>query len=173
MKLRVFFIIFICFFLFGCKNQDNQWKEKVKKGDYYFSNKNIDMALKYWIESLKIKKDPLTYEKIVSSLIIKNDFKEGERYALEGLTYFGNCDNLLFNLALIEFYLEKYENSLKIIDKLIEKNMYYPDAHYLKGIIYERKGEIEKAKKEFIEEINVNPGSKKAWKKIKEMKDEK
>ncbi|MCM8803692.1 MAG: hypothetical protein NC833_00335 [Candidatus Omnitrophica bacterium] len=172
MKPKLLFIFFL-FFLCGCKTQNNQWKEKVKMGDYYFVNKNIDMALKYWIESLQIKKDPLTYEKIVSSFIIKNDFNEGERYALEGLTYFCNCDNLLFNLALIEFYLGKHDNSLRILDELLMKNMYYPNAHYLKGIIYEKNGEIEKAKKEFIEEININPGSKKAWKKIKEMKNEK
>ncbi len=165
-------MLFLLFFI-GCEKQNSQWKEMVKKGDYYFANKNIDMALKYWINSLEIKKDALIYEKITASFIIKNDFKEGKKYAIEGLTYFGDCDNLLFNLGLIEFYLEEYENSLKTLDRLLKKNMYYPDAHYLKGIIFEKNGEFDKAKKEFIAEINVNPGSKKAWKKIKEIKNEK
>lgn len=167
-------VIFFIFFLNGCTYQKmGQWKEKVKKGDYYFANNNIDMALKYWIESLELKKDKLTYEKIVSSFIIKNDLKKAKEYALIGLTYFNECDNLLFNLGLIEFYNGEYDKAIWTMDKILKKNPYYPDAHYLKGIIYEKKGNMEMAKKEYINEINVNPGSIKAWKKIKEMKNEK
>jgi len=165
-------VVFLLIVFTGCEKKDI-WKEKVKKGDYYFVNKNIDMALKYWIESLQIKNDPLTYEKIVVSLIIKNDLKEAKRYALIGLTYFNDCDNLLFNLGIIEFYLGEYENALKRMDNLILRNKFYPDAHYLKGLIYQKLGKVEEAKKEFIKEINVNPGSRKSWQKLKELKNEK
>ena len=171
--MRNLYIIFLLFLLLtGCEKKD-LWKEKVEKGDYYFVNRNIDMALKYWTESLQIKKDPLTYEKIVVSLIIKNKLNEAKKYALSGLTYFNDCDNLLFNLGLIEFYLGEYESAIKRIDNLITKNRYYPEAHYLKGLIYEKLGKMDEAKREFIEEINVNPGSKKSWKKLREMKNEK
>ena len=171
--MRDLFILFFLILIFnGCEKND-LWKEKVKKGDYYFANRNIDMALKYWIESLQIKNDLLTYEKIVVSLIIKNDLKEAKNYALIGLTYFNDCDNPLFNLGVIEFYLGEYENALKRMDNLILKNRYYPDAHYMKGLIYQKLGKIEEAKKEFIEEINLNPGSKKSWIKLREMKNEK
>ncbi|MCM8818610.1 MAG: hypothetical protein NC915_03940 [Candidatus Omnitrophica bacterium] len=174
--IKKFLLLCILIFISGCDRKDDvgerNWRAKVKLGDYHFSNKNIDMALKYWIESLDFKKDPLTYEKIVTSFIVKKEFNEGKKYAISGLTYFKNNDNLLFNLGLIEFILEEYDESMEILDRLLERNKYYPEAHYLKGLIYEKKGQIEKAKKEFIEEVNINPGSKKAWKKIKEMKNE-
>ncbi|MGB9677725.1 MAG: tetratricopeptide repeat protein [Candidatus Ratteibacteria bacterium] len=167
--------IFIIIFLSGCQTDitEKKWKEKVKMGDSYFSKKDIDMAIKYWIESLEFKKDLVTYEKIIASFIIKKDFQEGKKYTLQGLTYFKNNDNLIFNLGLIEFYLKEYDNAQKNMETLISKNKYYPNAHYINGLIYEKKGDIEKAKKEFIEEININPGSRKAWQKIKEMKNEK
>jgi tetratricopeptide (TPR) repeat protein len=157
--------------LVNCKNGgvEKIWKEKVKKGDYYFTNNNIDMAINCWIESLQFKKDLTTYEKIIASLIIKKNFEEAKKYTIEGLTYFENNDNLLFNLGLVSFYLEDYELSLKTLEKLIRKNRYYPNTHLIRGIIYEKKGEKEKAKKEFIEELNINPASRKAWAKIKEM----
>jgi len=173
-KMKWIFIPIIIF-LSGCNTDltEKKWREKVRMGDYYLANNNIDMALNCWMESLEFKKDLLTYEKIIASLIIKNDFEKGKKYTLEGLTHFKNNDNLIFNLGLLEFYLKEYEESLETMEKLIEKNKYYPNAHYIKGLIYEKKGEFEKAKKEFIEEVNINPGSRKAWQKIKEMKNEK
>ncbi|MCS7179841.1 MAG: hypothetical protein NZ891_00600 [bacterium] len=171
--MNKFFIIFL-FILAGCQNnRERLWREKIKMGDYYLSNKNIDMALKFWIDSLNFKKDVLTYEKIIALLIIKNDLKEAKKYTTEGLTYFPNNDNLLFNLGLLQFYLEEYDESLKTLGKLMEKNKYYPNVHYISGLIYEKKGDFESAKREFIEEVNINPGSKKAWMKIKEKKNEK
>jgi len=169
------FLLFLIILFMGCKSniEEKKWKEKVKMGDYYLENKDIDNAIKYWVESLEFKKDLITYEKVIGSLIIKNNFIEAKRYTIEGLTYFKNNDNLIFNLGLLEFYLEEYDDSLKTMEKLIEKNRYYPNAHYIKGLIYEKKGEFEKAKKEFIQEVNINPGSRKAWQKIKEMKNEK
>ncbi|MCM8772438.1 MAG: tetratricopeptide repeat protein [candidate division WOR-3 bacterium] len=166
------FILFILILFSSCikeKEEELLWKEKVRKGDYYFSCKNIDMALKFWIESLEYKKTPLIFEKIVASFIIKNDFENAKKYAKTGLTYFNKNDNLLFNLGLAQFFLGEYDDSLKTMDQLIRQNRYYPDAHYLKGMIYEKKGYSEEAKREYIEELNVNPGSKKAWRKIKEM----
>ncbi|MCM8785838.1 MAG: hypothetical protein NC827_07480 [Candidatus Omnitrophica bacterium] len=145
----------------------------VKIGDYYLGENNIDMAIKYWVESLELKRDLLIYEKIIASFIIKSDFEQAKKYTLDGLTYFKNNDNLLFNLGLIDFYLEEYDESLKTMEKLIEKNRYYPNAHYIRGLIYEKKGDFERAKKEFVEEVNINPASRKAWQKIKEMKNEK
>ncbi|MFN4227555.1 MAG: tetratricopeptide repeat protein [Candidatus Ratteibacteria bacterium] len=173
MKLE-FFLILI-FFLNSChtNNVERKWAEKVKIGDSYLVKNNIDMAIKYWIESLEFKKDLKTYEKIIASFIIKSDFNQAKKYTLDGLTYFKNNDNLLFNLGLVNFYLEEYEESLKAMDELIKKNKYYPNAHYIIGLIYEKKGDFAKAKKEFIEEVNINPGSRKAWQKIKEMKNEK
>ncbi len=172
MKGFFYFSLLFVFFT-GCNKKESleekKWKEIVKKGDYYFVNGNIDIALEFWIKSLEFKKDSLTYEKIVSSFIAKNQLDEAKKYAISGLTYFPNNDNLLFNLGLIEFYCGEYESSLKVLDKLMERNKYYPEAHYLKGLIYEKKGDFERARKEFIEEININPGSKKTWKKIKEI----
>jgi len=174
---KLILLFLISMFFTGCEKkvspEEKEWKEKVKMGDFYFANKNIDMALKFWTESLEFKKEPLTYEKIVTSYIIKNEFNEAKKYALSGLTYFQNNDNLLFNLGLTHFYLGEYESALRVLNGLMERNEYYPDAHYLKGLVYEKKGDYLKAKEEFIKEININPGSKRAWKKIKEMKNEK
>lgn len=168
-------LIFLFIFLFaGCKTEtEKKWGKLVKDGDYYFSTGEIEKAINCWIESLNYKKDISTYEKLIASFIIKNQLKQAEKYTISGLTYYPENVNLLFNLGIIKFYLEQDEESLKILNKVLEKNKYYPNIHYLKGLIYERKGQKERAKKEFIEEVNVYPGSKKAWKKIKEMKDEK
>lgn len=168
---------FLIFFLYlivlgGCKKNPQflEWKELVEKGDKFFSEGEIYSALDYWKESLKIRKDITIFKKITATYITLNNLKESEKYVLLGLTYFPNDDNLLFNLALIKFYEGNYEKSLEILQKILSKNKFYPNLHYLKGLIYEKIGEKELAQKEFIEELNINPCSKKAWEKIKEMK---
>lgn len=174
--MRKFFLtgVLFSFLLSGCGGKNlSPAKENERKGDYYFSSGNIEKAISFWKKSLKEKKGEKVYEKLSSAFIIKGDFKGAEEVIKEGLTYFPHCGNLIFNLALVKFYTGEYEKAMEQLNMVLKMNKYYPNAHYLKGMIYQEKGEIEKAKKEFINEININPGSKRAWQKLKEMKDEK
>ncbi len=169
---NIFFLVLI--FLIGCTN--NQEKrisiQLVKEGDILYSRGKINEAIDKWEKALFFKKQSKIYEKIVVALIIKKRNKEAKKWVEEGLTYFPNCVNLIYNNAFLNFIDGKYEKAIEDIDRLLEINPYYPEAHFMKGIIFEKIGKKEEAKAEYVKEVNINPGCKKAWKRIKEMKNE-
>jgi len=75
--------------------------------------------------------------------------------------------NLRFNLALTYFKQDKLEECAEELAKIQQANSLFPRVHYLRGLIYEKKGNSGQAKKEFIEEINMNPDCLGAWYKLK------
>jgi len=163
-------IIFAIFIYIGIQFYNKNKNNPELLGDKYFQHKEIEKAIEFWEKALKERNNKEIYEKIVVSYIIKNDLEEANKWANIGLTYFPNYVNLIFNLALVNFYQGKYSESIQLLDSVLEKDSYFPNAHYLKGLIFETIGEKQKAKQEYIKEVNVNPICQKAWEKIKNEK---
>ncbi|MCM8830003.1 MAG: tetratricopeptide repeat protein [Candidatus Omnitrophica bacterium] len=172
--LQKFLLLFTVVFVAGCSvNQSVSSSRKLtREGDRYFSEGKIDKAIELWQQALDYQQKPELYEKIVMAYITENRLSDAEVYISKGLTYFPNNVNLFFNLALINFYNNDFDRAKKHLDRVLEINKYYRDAHFLKGLMYEKKGDITAAKREFVNELNVNPGSRRAWKKLRELKDE-
>jgi len=174
--MKNFFYIFtIFFFLTGCATNEYEKRmstQLAKEGDILYSEGKIDEAIDRWKKALAFKKQSKIYEKIVVALIIEKSNKEAKKWAEEGLTYFPDCVNLIYNLAFLNTLDGKYNKAIEEINKLLEINRYYPEAHFMKGMILEKIGKKKEAKTEYIKEVNINPGCRKAWKKIKEMKNE-
>jgi len=171
---KCFYIFSILFFLVGCT--DNYEKrisiQLAKEGDILYSRGKIDEAIDRWGKALSFRKQSKIYEKIVVALIIKKRNKEAKKWVEEGLTYFPNRVNLIYNKAFLNVLDGKYDEAIEEINRLLEINQYYPEAHFMKGMVFEKIGKKREAKTEYIKEVNINPGCKKAWKKIKGMKDE-
>ncbi|HNS32698.1 MAG TPA: tetratricopeptide repeat protein [bacterium] len=142
--------------------------KKIKEGDAFFASGEIDKAVGSWEESLDIKKTAAAYEKMIIAHIVKNDLSGAEQWLKEGLVHFPDNVNLIFNASLISYHKNEYQLALKDIDRVLDADMYYPNAHYMKGMIYEKLGNDKEAKKEFVNAININPGSRATWEKIRE-----
>ncbi|OPZ92632.1 MAG: hypothetical protein BWY73_00709 [candidate division TA06 bacterium ADurb.Bin417] len=67
------------------------------------------------------------------------------------------------------FQSGEFKAAADSIDRVLASDDYYPNAHYLKGLIYHALGESEQARAEFVKELNVNPANPGAWKAIQEM----
>jgi len=179
LKMKTFlqksFLLFtVIMFVGGCSiNSDLSSSQKlIREGDRYFSEGEIEKAIGVWIKALNYKQKAELYEKIVMAYIIKNQLPDAERWVLKGLTYFPNNVNLFFDLGLISFYKEDFETARRNLDRVLEINRYYRDVHFLKGLMYEKEGKRVDAKREYVREVNVNPGSRKAWKKLRDLQDE-
>ncbi|MDD3725698.1 MAG: hypothetical protein PHI44_00655 [Candidatus Ratteibacteria bacterium] len=176
MKLSYELVLLLAMGIFmgGCSvGDDISLSHKLtEEGNRYFSTGEIDKAIEVWKEALNYKQKAEIYEMIVMAYIIKNQLSDAEVWTSKGLTYFPNNVNLVFNLALINFYNEDFDSARKNLDRVLEMNRYYRDVHFLKGLMYEKEGDVAAAKKEFVDEVNVNPGSRKAWSKLRELRDE-
>ena len=138
------------------------------RGDAAFSSYQIETAISCWEEAVAARPTPQVYQKLIAAHLVRRDYGRARECAREGLTHFPDCANLQFNLALACFYLEEYEEASRLVDRLLELDDYQRDAHYLKGLIFEARGMKEEARREFVREVNVNPGSRRAWEKLKE-----
>ncbi len=171
---KLVFISCSFIFLIGCStnSKQNVYKKIEKQGDKFFAEGKKTEAIKEWENSLKIKKNSNVYDKIVFALLLEGKNKEAKKWAEEGLTYFPNCVNLIYNFAYLNFLEGNNKEAMENINRLLNLNSCYPEGHYMKGVIYEKEGNLKLAKEEYIKEININPGCKKAWKKIKEISNE-
>lgn len=142
-------------------------------GERAFSTGDTAAAIRIWKEAAAAKPDEEIYVRLVTAAVAVNDLPQAERWADEGLTHFPRCANLLFNRALAAFHGREYAVALDYLLRTEKEGPYTANLHLLRGLIYEALGRPEEARKEFIAEVNINPGCRKAWEKLKESAHEK
>lgn len=141
-----------------------------RQGDAFFREGRKEEALESWRRSLVLlpdRRDP--YNKISSYLMVSGRLDEAEETLRRGVHHLPRDADLRFNLAMTLFIAEKFESAEKNFLKVAELDSYYPEVHYLLGLVYRARGEEERARESFVRELNLNPGSRGAWKEIKEM----
>lgn len=164
-----FLFLMLSLFIAGCSVNPyaRETAKKSRKGDELFTAGDAEGAVRLWRECMGCGRSAELYEKIVMAYIVNNDFEPAEKWTDEGLTYFPNNVNLLFNYALVRFHRKDFPSAMENLDKVLKLNGCYPNAHFLKGLIFEEQGDKISARKEFVKEINLNPGSKGAWQKLR------
>ncbi|MCB9185450.1 MAG: tetratricopeptide repeat protein [Flavobacteriales bacterium] len=66
-----------------------------------------------------------------------------------------------FNMGYIQYqHLQLYNEALKNFDKAVKVNPKYYQAVYMRGLCYEAKGDVAKAKREYSYAIELNPNYK-------------
>ena len=165
-------IILSVIVLKGIKKKDNPielWQALDKKASTAFQNYEIEKACKYWLKALKEKPDNLKiYNKLGIAYLLVKDYNQAIDILKKGLDIDDTSPGLNYNLALTYYYAGYKEKTLKQLEKVLALESSYPDANYLKGLCYEDTGRMEDARKAYTEELNNNPGSRRAWKKAKQ-----
>lgn len=173
-KLFLVPVIFLpLVFLIGAitaKDEDsNLWQVLEAEGDTAFQHYEIENARQYWHASLKENPDNLKcYNKLGISFLVLKEYDNAVDILREGLKKDSKDPGLNYNLALAYYYSGDVEMALEVSEKVLTLNKYYPEANYLRGLCFEKMGRIKQAQKAYVEEINNNPGSKRAWQKVKE-----
>ncbi|HOJ40201.1 MAG TPA: tetratricopeptide repeat protein [bacterium] len=144
-----------------------------KEAEKFFAEGNLQAAAASWEWLAAVRPSEDLYEKISVCYLCLGNKEQARKWLEKGLTKFPHCANLIFNLALLDYSERRHESALGLLNALVEKNPYFPEAYYLRGCIFEAQGRREEARKQFVEEINHNPGSKKTWQKLKELGNEK
>ncbi|MCK4244630.1 MAG: tetratricopeptide repeat protein [Candidatus Omnitrophica bacterium] len=164
-------ILLILGFLIGArtaKDEDSRlWQTLEAKGDTAFQHYELKNARQYWHASLKENPDNLKcYNKLGISFLVLKEYDNAVDILKKGLKRDGNNPALNYNLALAYYYSGNVGMAMEVSEKVLTLNRYYPQANYLRGLCFEKKGLIEEARAAYVEELNNNPGSKKAWQKV-------
>lgn len=126
------------------------------------------------------KKDPLAEGYLKSALDIRPDgidalYALGMHYqgsdklneALETYTRILEIDSTYssayFNMGYVQYqYLQLYNEALANFDKAVQVNPKYYQAVYMRGLCFEARGDIARAKREYGYALELNPNYKKA-----------
>ena len=139
----------------------------------FFINPAPDKSLKeeqmgkLWEERWGSKQDLSSVRNLSAYYLKEGKWEEGRRLLEEAIKIYPRDPALRFNLALVYWAENKLEDSWKELEILRKTYPYYPNLYYMRGLILEKKGNRDLAYKEFMEEINRNPGNIGAWEKIK------
>jgi len=174
-SLSLIFAIFIAVYVIKnifSKEENSALQEINIKGEDYFKENDFEKAISCWEKVLEANPQNLEiYQKIGVAYVRNNQIVEAIDIYEKGLKLDDKNSDLYYALAFSQFLRNDYFSSLKNLDKVLYFNEHYPEAHYLKGLIYEKKGLDNLAYKEFVAEINMNPSCVSAWRKIKDLAD--
>ncbi|GEM_PF-951275 len=129
-----------------------------------------EKAISIWKNEIDRKNDINSYQKLIEAFINSGNYKDAEKLIQRALTVHPDCVNFLFYSAITNFYQGNFAASLNLTDKVIAANQYFPEVYLLRGLIFENMNSLNRAKQEFIKELNNNPGNRLAWAKLKESK---
>ncbi len=138
------------------------------KGDSAFNEYFIEQACQYWEEAINENPNNLdTYNKLGICFLLLKENEKAVSIFEDGLKLNGRNADMSYNLALAQYYCGDFEEACRVLEKVISLNWCYPRANYLKGVCLENMGRIDEAEKAYVEELNNNPGSRAAWRKVK------
>lgn len=172
-KLFLLAIILLSLFLLfgGVRNRTKtprHWQVLDGEADRAFQNYEIEKARRCWQRS--IEKNPRNlkaYSKLGIAYMLIKEYDKAIDILRKGLSIDGENLGLNYNLALAYYYSGDNKRTLEQLEIVSELNSEYPEANYLKGLCLENMGRIEEARQAYIEELNNNPGSTRAWKKVR------
>ena len=138
------------------------------RGDSAFNEYEIEKACQYWEEAIDENPNNLNaYNKLGICFLLLKENEKAVNIFEEGLKLNSRNADMNYNLALAYYYCGDFEETCHVLEKVLSLNKSYPRANYLKGLCLENMGRIEEAEKAYVEELNNNPGSRAAWKKVK------
>jgi len=108
-----------------------------KNGDAFVLN---DMAVKLMEQSLRYEKDSFDRDSLLN---------EALSYSNEALEKKADFYYAYLNKANILKELGKYDASIKTLEELLKVKENYPEAIFLMGLIYEKTGNMDKAKQKY------------------------
>lgn len=140
-------------------------KDLYRQGKY-------EEAIREWEKVLEIDpEDSKTMNKIGMAYLESEQFDKAAQFYAVFCKICPHDLNLRYNLALTYFKQDRLQECGEELDKVQQANSLFPQVHYLRGLVYEKGGEVAQAEKEFIKEINMNPDCLGAWYKVKKYRE--
>lgn len=144
------------------ENPDN-YDAYVELGILNYSMKN-PLAEGYLKSALEIRPDGID---ALYALGMHYQSTDKLNKALETYTRIMDIDSTYaaayFNMGYVQYqYLQLYEEALANFDKAVQANPKYYQAVYMRGLCFEARGDVTRAKREYAYALELNPNYKKA-----------
>ena len=135
-----------------------------RRGDLAFQRGETRSPETCWRFVLQERPDAASARNKLAVLYMKEGRLEQARSMLEaGIRRNPATASFHYNFALLLIAEGDLDGALRSLGQVERMNPGHGDVHFLKGVIYEKLGSDELARKEFIQELNVDPAKLAAW----------
>lgn len=138
-------------------------RAQYEKG-YSLSLLNDTLAVKTFYENLykngDMKRYPSLYTKYASLLDDEKEYDKAGIIFKEGEKYLSNSGLFLYNYAVYLVQIEKNQEAIDVLEKIITINPNYASAHYLLGFLALKEGRITEGSLAFITYLNIAPNGR-------------
>jgi tetratricopeptide (TPR) repeat protein len=142
-----------------CVEQDPDYYEAIIQLANLYATHNDPIALQYYNNALKLQ--PHSVEALYDrGLFYQNTgaFEKAVNDYNELLKVDPNYAYAYFNLGYIAMIFEKdYAKAIPLFTRALTFEAHYVEAYYNRGICYEKTGDIQKAKADYTEALNIYP----------------
>lgn len=140
-----------------------------RRGDRAFQEANNATSESCWRLVLEERPDSTSARNKLAILCMKeNRFAEARKLLREGIRRAPKTVSFRFNLGQLHYMTGDFRGALSSLGEVEQLNPGHGNVHFLKGVIYERLGEEELARKEFVKELNNDPATLAAWARLAE-----
>jgi len=132
-----------------------------------FRQGKLEEASTLWSEGLrKFPDSPRLHYRLGTALATRDDLKAGLPHLERAFQLDPQNLDIQKELSICYLRLDRLDDAERELTRLIERNDSYPEAHFFLGMIYEKRGENERAMEEYVREVNANACCTYAWAKI-------
>ncbi len=141
-----------------------------RRGDLYFQNGNVRSSEVCWQLVLDEHPHSVSARNKLAVLYMKEGRLGDARKLLEqGVRESPKTVSYQFNLALLCHMEGDFPGALSFLERVERMNAGHGYVHLLRGAIYEQMGQDERARKEFIQELNIDPALPAVWARIADL----
>ena len=115
------------------------------------------------------KPDSQNFEDIITRLINKGQYKEAADLMNKTVIKSQDDIEIRINVAWINAFNQRYNDALEITDELIKIEPKYQELYYLRGFIYQKVPNYQKAIINLKQSINLNPRDIKSYNTLAEV----
>lgn len=152
MKIKIYALLFFIFFLGACSNNEvsDTYKEEqysIIKGLNFSQEGKYSIAIGEYFKAYKINSsNPFTLRELALNYGKSGDLVNSEKFYKELLAVLPNDPSTLYNLGILYYNQQRFQDSLNILSKIGIENL-TADTKSLEAFDYYRLGKVDEAYK--------------------------
>ena len=138
-----------------------------RKGDICFQGGAFNRAGEIWSGLLDENPGAVSVRNKLAVLCMREGrFEDARAVLADGIRQDPETVSFRFNLALLAYMEGDCGGALAALSEVERLSPAQADVHHLKALVYERMGQGELARQEFVKELNIDPATPAAWARV-------
>ena len=124
-------------------------------------------ALEVWRSGLETYPDAgRLHYRVGTILAVRSSFERAEQHLRRAVELSPDELEIRKELGICYLQAERPDDAERELKAVLARADWFPEVHYYLGMIYEKRGDHDAAREQYVKELNHNPGCAFAWAKV-------